>query len=212
MPFEKMKEIPFHDGEKKIEILEKSSIEKREGWPDESGEINHKGKLPDEGTLTKKIVDNEYEVDKSEVNEKEHILTSEDRIKIKEVTGWSSEIVNSIKTKEEYEIYRKAGLREEIINGKPCLVRSDINWDQKDVMGRTNKERAEQGLPPLDKNGKAIELHHIGQKNDSPLAELTQEEHRGKGNDVILHQKNKESEIDRGAFARERSEHWTARV
>lgn len=212
MPFEKMREIPSHDGEKKIEILEKSSIEKREDWPDESGESHTQEKLPGEDTLTKKAVEGEYQVDKSEVNEKEHILTPEDRIKIKEVTGWSSEIVNNIKTIEEYEIYRKAGLREEIINGKPCLVRSDINWDQKDVMGRTNKERAEQGLPPLDKNGKAIELHHIGQKNDSPLAELTQEEHRGKGNDVILHQKNKESEIDRGAFARERSEHWTARV
>ena len=51
MPFEKMKEIPFHDGEKKIEILEKSSIEKREGWPDESGESHTQEKLPGEDTL-----------------------------------------------------------------------------------------------------------------------------------------------------------------
>lgn len=79
-------------------------------------------------------------------------------------------------------------------------------------MGRTNRERAEQGLSPINKDGKVIELHHIGQHADSPLAELTTEEHRGKGNDTILHNKTKESEIDRQAFAKERNEHWEARA
>lgn len=37
----------------------------------------------------------------------------------------------------------------------------------------------------------------------SPLAELTTQEHRGKGNDTILHDKQKETEIDRGEFAKE---------
>ena len=35
--------------------------------------------------------------------------------------------------------------------------------------------------------GHKYELHHIGQKNKSPLAILTKEEHRGKGNDTIWH-------------------------
>lgn len=43
----------------------------------------------------------------------------------------------------------------------------------------TNFEESNMGHP--------YELHHIGQKNDSPLAILTQEEHRGKGNDKIWH-------------------------
>lgn len=139
-------------------------------------------------------------------------LTDEEKAKIKEETGWSDEIIDTIGSWKEYEIYKNAGLVEAEIGGKKCLIRSDIDWNQKDAMGRTNKERAEQGLSPINKDGKVIELHHIGQHADSPLAELTQEEHRGKGNDTILHDKTKESEIDRQAFAGERSEHWAARA
>lgn len=139
-------------------------------------------------------------------------LTDEEKVKIKEETGWSDEIIDAIGSWKEYEIYKNAGLVEAEIGGKKCLIRNDIDWDQKDAMGRTNKERAEQGLSPINKDGKVIELHHIGQHADSPLAELTQEEHRGKGNDTILHDKTKESEIDRQAFAGERSEHWAARA
>lgn len=113
---------------------------------------------------------------------------------------------------EEAEIYKKAGLEEVEVNGKKCLIRDEIDWNQKDEMGRTNKERAEQGLSPITKDEKTVELHHIGQHADSPLAELTPEEHRGKGNDTILHNKTKESEIDRQAFAGERSSHWEARA
>lgn len=139
-------------------------------------------------------------------------LTDEEKTKIKEETGWSDEIVDAIGSWKEYEIYKNANLVEAEIDGKKCLIRNDINWNQKDEMGRTNKERAEQGLSPINKDGKVIELHHIGQHSNSPLAELTQEEHRGKGNDGILHDKTKESEINRQAFAEERSNYWSARA
>lgn len=139
-------------------------------------------------------------------------LTDEQKQRIKEEAGWSDEIIDSIDSWEEYDIYKNAGLTEAAISEKECLIRNDIGWNQKDAFGRTNKERAEQGLSPLNKDGKPIELHHIGQHADSPLAELTQEEHRGKGNDGILHNKNVNSEIDRTAFANERSQHWQARV
>lgn len=149
----------------------------------------------------------------NEVNEEgKEGLTEEEKARIKEETGWSDEIINAIASMEEYEIYKKAGLVEAEVNHKKCLVRSDIDWNQKDAMGRTNKERAEQGLSPINKDGKVIELHHIGQHADSPLAELTAEEHRGKGNDTILHNKSKESEIDRNVFANEREIHWEARA
>ena len=131
---------------------------------------------------------------------------------IKKRTGWSDEIINSIGSMREAEIYIKAGLKEAEINGKKCLIRSDIDMDQKDEDGITNRERMERGLPPITKNGEKVELHHIGQKPDSPLAELTTEEHRGAGNDTILHDKQKESEIDRNEFAKERKEHWKNRA
>ena len=138
-------------------------------------------------------------------------LGEEEKIKIKEETGWSGEIINAIGSWKEYEVYKNAGLVEAEIGGKKCLIRNDIDWEQKDAMGRTNKERAEQGLSPINKDGKVIELHHIGQHADSPLAELTPDEHRGKGNDTILHDKTKESEIDRQAFAGEKNNHWMER-
>lgn len=139
-------------------------------------------------------------------------LGEEEKIKIKEETGWSGEIINAIGSWKEYEVYKNAGLVEAEIGGKKCLIRNDIDWEQKDAMGRTNKERAEQGLSPINKDGKVIELHHIGQHADSPLAELTPDEHRGKGNDTILHDKTKESEIDRQAFAGEKNNHWMERA
>lgn len=148
---------------------------------------------------------NDLKKDESDADEQE-------KAKIKEDTGWSNEIIDAIGSMEEAGIYKKAGLEEAEVNGKKCLIRDEIDWNQKDEMGRTNKERAEQGLSPITKDEKTVELHHIGQHADSPLAELTPEEHRGKGNDTILHNKTKESEIDRQAFAGERSSYWEARA
>jgi hypothetical protein len=139
-------------------------------------------------------------------------LTDEDRERIKQETGWPGEIVDNIKTKEEYEIYKNAGLEEQKINDKPCLVRTDIDIDQKDEFGRTNRERMAQGLSPIARNGERVELHHIGQKPDSPLAELTKTEHRGKGNDVILHDKTQGAQILRDEFRPEREAHWETRA
>ena len=139
-------------------------------------------------------------------------LTDEEKEKVKKETGWSDEIIDAIRSMDEYEVYKKAGLVEAEINGKKCLIRNDIDWNQKDAMGRTNKERVEQGLVPINKDGNVIELHHIGQHKDSPLAELTVQEHRGKENYNIRHDGTKESEIDRQAFAKERAEHWESRA
>lgn len=139
-------------------------------------------------------------------------LTDEQKQEIKEKTGWSDEIIDSIGSMEEAEIYMNAGLQEAEINGKKCLIRGDIDLDQTDEDGISNRERMERGQPPLTKDGQEVELHHIGQKPDGPLAELTTQEHRGVGNDTILHDKNKDSEIDRNEFAKERKSHWKSRA
>lgn len=139
-------------------------------------------------------------------------LTDEQKEKIRELTGWSDEILDAIGSLEEAEIYMKAGLKEVEINGKKCLIRDDIDLDQEDEDGITNRERMERGRPPITKNGEEVELHHIGQKQNSPLAELTMEQHRGVGNDTILHDKTKETEIDRNEFGKERRDHWKDRV
>lgn len=152
------------------------------------------------------------EKESTEVESEKKELTAEQKKEIKEKTGWSDEIIDSIGSMDEAEIYMKANLVETEINGKKCLIRNDIDIDQKDEDGITNRERMERGRPPITKNGEEVELHHIGQKPDSPLAELTMEEHRGEGNDTILHDKTKETEIDRNEFGKERREHWKDRV
>lgn len=139
-------------------------------------------------------------------------LTEEERQQIKNETSWSDEIINAISSMEEYRIYRDAELQEADIKGRKSLVKSDIDWDLEDSMGRTNQERAEAGLPPIDKEKNTIELHHIGQKSNGPLAELTPDEHRGKENNSVLHNTQKPTEIDRSTFKTERSNHWKERA
>jgi len=133
--------------------------------------------------------------------------------KINDKSTYSGEINENIATEEELDIYLNANIEETTVNDKPALTRKDIDYDQVDPdTGETNLEKMEKGKAPLDKDGKPIELHHIGQKSNSPLAELTRDEHRGKGNDSVLHDKTQNSEIDRKEFSKEKAEHWKARA
>lgn len=159
----------------------------------------------------REIEENKYS-ETDEGKEGREGLTDEEKEKLRELTGWSDEILDAIDSWEEAEIYMKAGLKEVEINGKKCLIRDDVDLDQEDEDGITNRERMERGRPPITNDGEEIELHHIGQKQNSPLAELTMEQHRGVGNDTILHDKIKETEIDRNEFGKERRDHWKNRV
>ncbi len=126
--------------------------------------------------------------------------------------GYSEDVIERIGSEQEAQIYLDAGLECETVNGKDVLVQPDIDPDQVDELGRTNLERMEKGLPPQDADGKPYQLHHIGQNADSPLAELTQSEHMGGGNNKILHDVTKDSEIHRGDFQKERTDHWKQRA
>ena len=141
-------------------------------------------------------------------------LTNVEKATVQAESGYSDAIVDNIGSMEEYNIYKEAGLKEVEIGGKKALIRSDIDWGQVDGQGRTNAQRIEKGLSPLDRDGNAIELHHIGQKADSPLAELTGKEHRCGGNDTVLHDKNKVTEThgERNNWNTERQDYWKARA
>lgn len=127
---------------------------------------------------------------------------------------YSENVTSYIRSEEELGVYQKAGLQEVQIGDKTALIRDDIDWDAKDEKGRTNSMRIEAGLAPLDSNGDPIELHHVGQKADSPLAELTFPEHRGKGNDTIMHDKTIESEThgEGNNWDSERQAYWQNRA
>jgi len=184
------------------------------------------------------INDNSYELLGKEILSKEELdtpieqydaiessgLSLEDKVFLQEETGWSDSIVDAIKTPEEANVYKGAGLKE--VNGN--LERTDIDWNAKipqdriDRMrslygdevadkwsGKTNMDLIKEGKAPYGPDNERINLHHIGQKADSPLAELTNTEH--KANDGILHDKTKSSEIERPVFKKEREAYWRSR-
>ena len=153
-------------------------------------------------------------------------MSIQEELKLK--TGWSDAILDNIASREEAEIYIKAGLREARIGGRPALIRDDIDWSDYSIRRNTwlkeyladydkaseynNADLIGEGYPPRDKGGNPYELHHIGQHPDSPLAELTVFEHReNEGNYAILHAAGKDSEIDRSQFEQEKTEYWQAR-
>lgn len=138
-------------------------------------------------------------------------LSSETRERLKN-SDYTDAVLDAIDSEAEALIYEKAELEATVINDKDALIRTDIDLNKTDIWGDSNLERMKDGRAPLDSQDKPIELHHIGQKPDSPLAELTGVEHRSNGNDNILHNKLKESEINRTDFCKERMEHWKARA
>ena len=140
---------------------------------------------------------------------------------LQERTGWSDSIFRAIGSEEEARIYIEAGLVEKTVNDRQALTNPAIDgrayncrkewfkekfadydrwkdWNNADLMG--------EGFPPRDENGDPYELHHIGQRQDSPFAELTYWQHMTDGNNAILHPK-RESEIDRQQFDREKAAH-----
>ena len=154
----------------------------------------------------------------------ETVLTAAQQ-EIKERTGWSDDIVRFLHSREEAEVYIGAGLVERRIGDRAALVRTDIDWrafncrqewlkqkfaDWDKWQDYNNADLIGEGWPPRDSNGDPYELHHIGQRQDSPFAELTWQEHMGGGNNVILHP-NRESAIDRQQFDDEKSRYWQAR-
>lgn len=138
-------------------------------------------------------------------------LSDDTREKLKDDL-FPESVLDAIGSEAEAQIYDNANLEPTVVNGKDALIRTDIDYDQVDLFGMTNLDRMKDGKAPLDTNGRPIELHHIGQKQDSPLAELSFTEHRGNGNDNVLHNKMKESEINREDFGKERQEYWKARA
>ena len=176
--------------------------------------------LPDTDNLNEKKLNDSIIWKFSDCTE----LTSENRKLLQEETGWSDEIVNAIKTSEEADVYKTAGLKG--VNGN--LERTDIDWGAKIPQDRidrmrslfgdevadkwsdkTNLDLIKEGKAPYGPDGERVNLHHIGQKPDSPLAELTNTEH--KSNDGILHDKTKVSEIERPVFRKEREVYWQNR-
>lgn len=75
---------------------------------------------------------------------------------------------------------------------------------------RTNKQRMEDGLAPIGIDNKSIELHHLKQKENGVILELTSDEHNA--NSKVLHRYETETQINRGEFIKWKKKYWKDRA
>ena len=86
---------------------------------------------------------------------------------------WPLSAIKNLHSMNEYEIYKTAELiPTQMPDGTWAFLR-EIDWTLVDDFGRTNAQRVAAGVAPIDSNGVPYELHHIGQRANSPLAILT---------------------------------------
>ena len=120
-------------------------------------------------------------------------------------------IIKEFKSMDQYKIIKDTGVFSKIINGNPAIIRK-IDPDYiKPGQKLTNLQRMQQGYAPIDpETNLAYELHHVGQKQDSVLAILTREEHRGTGKHKIWHDLSKQADpVDHGKiWSDQRAEFW----
>lgn len=159
-------------------------------------EVAGKEKMDTQQVETEKISEKTPNLEKTEtIDPERNELTSEQKDQIKNETHWSGEVIDNIRSMDEYEkVYKPADLYEQKVDGRTCLVKNiDMDYVSPKT-GLSNREAMAKGASPVDaKTGEKLELHHMGQNYDAPLAELCENSEHGDGNDKVLHDKNTES-------------------
>lgn len=122
-------------------------------------------------------------------------IGSNDVKRIQKEEQYSLSFIYSVRSMEEYEIYRKAELVEyRLETGEHVLLPKEFNFNTVDPHTQmTNLELMAKGYNPVDPSGVKYEWHHVGQKTDSPLALLTRAQHHD--NHGILHPSGEISEV-----------------
>ena len=101
-------------------------------------------------------------------------------------SNFTDTTIKKIHSMDEFKVYQDAHLVEYQIQGRTFLLPEDLDLNFVDpATGLTNGQLIANGYNPVDRMGMKYHLHHVGQKKNSPLALLTQEQHNS--NDSILH-------------------------
>lgn len=108
---------------------------------------------------------------------KQTSFTMNQYAQIQQETNYPLDVIKEFHTMDEYQVFRDANLKSTFVNNRSALIKTAIDLTRVDAKGRTNLERMQQGLAPLDSDGFSYELHHVGQKKDGTLAILTQKIH-----------------------------------
>ncbi|WP_375669161.1 DUF637 domain-containing protein, partial [Bartonella sp. MR168JLCBS] len=84
-----------------------------------------------------------------------------------------------------------------------------VKWTEKgETVWGTNVERTKTGRAPMGFDGKPIELHHLKQTPDGPLAEMSHEFHKKYTSVIHANPKTHQSLIERKKFKKQRKEYW----
>jgi len=99
------------------------------------------------------------------------------------------------------------------VEGVKVYQRDDlIDPSYVDKEGRTNLDRMKQGIAPIGPDGESIELHHMLQTNNSPIAEIAQTFHQQNKKIIHINPNTIPSGIDRKAFAAWKRKYWKIRA
>jgi len=97
--------------------------------------------------------------------------------------------------------------------GNKVYQRDDlIDVNRKDALGLTNLDRMKQGLAPFGPDGKPINLHHMLQTADGPIAEMTTTFHTANRRTIHINSSSIPSGVDRIAFNNWRKLYWKNRA
>lgn len=137
-------------------------------------------------------------------------LTMNQAAIIQKSSKWPLDAIKNIHSMEEYNIYKEANLIPTKLADDELVLLRQIDWTLTDAYGRTNVQRVSANLAPIDATGTPFELHHIGQRADSPLAVLSWAEHHSSGNYSVLHYAEQGKDISDAAWNKQKQEVWKA--
>ncbi len=140
----------------------------------------------------------------------ENGLTMNAAAMIQKESKWSLDAIKNIHSIDEYNIYKDANLVPTKLPDGEFVFLRQIDWTLTDAYGRTNVQRVAANLAPVDATGTPFELHHMGQRADSPLAILSWAEHHSSGNYSVLHYAEQGKDISDAAWAKQKQEIWKA--
>ena len=101
-------------------------------------------------------------------------------------------------------------------SGNKVYQRNDlINPNKIGSDGRTNLQRMKDGISPIGSDNKSINLHHMLQTQNGPIAEMTSSFHFSKSNFSTIHinpGNTIPSGINRNEFNKWKRQHWINRA
>ncbi|MFZ6018221.1 MAG: HNH/ENDO VII family nuclease, partial [Chloroflexota bacterium] len=94
-----------------------------------------------------------------------------------------------------------------LVYQRPDLINPNLSQG-----GLTNLQRMQQGLAPIGPDGARIQLHHMLQTMNGPIAEVTQTFHRAYGYIIHINPNTIGTGIDRAAFKAWKVAYWMNRA